>query len=97
MISSVGEVVLSGASTGAHPQLADRISLAGRVCDSIVGRVILSNSLTDTALSLIYAPTSPREAVWMINLREAQRCVDGARFQDLVFPPTREIRIDHDD
>jgi len=93
MTSSVGEVVLSGQSTGAHPQLADRIIMAGQIYDSNVGRVILSNAVTDTAISLIYAPDSPREAVWMINLRRAPTCVQGNTFADLVFPPRREIRI----
>ena len=97
MTSSVGEVVLTGQSTGAHPQLADRISMAGRIYDSNVGRVILSNAATDTALSLIYAPNSPREAVWKINLRRAPSCVQGDEFSRLVFPPRRAIRIEVDD
>ena len=93
MISSVGEIVLSGASTGAHPELAERVVAAGRVYDSNVGRVILTNMLTDTALSLIYSPRSPREGVWMINFRKPRSCVDGTNFKDLIFPPKREIRI----
>lgn len=93
MISSIGEVLLSGDSTGAHPELAERVVAAGRVYDSNVGRVIITNMLTDTALSLIYAPTSPREGVWMINFRKARSCVDGTNFKDLIFPPKRKIKI----
>ena len=96
-VSSVGEVVLTGASTGGHPALADRIILSGAVHDSNVGRVILSNTLTDTGISLIYAPGDPREAVWKINLRKEPNCVSSEAFSDLTFPSsTRKIRIKRD-
>lgn len=94
LVSSVGEVVLKGSSTGGHPDLADRIVMSGEVHDSNVGRVILSNTLTDTAVSLVYAPGDPREAVWKINLRKEPHCIDSSAFNDLRFPSsTRKIRI----
>jgi len=71
--------------------------MVGRIHDSNGGQVILSNTRTDTALSLIYAPRSLREAVWKLNLRRVRECVNETTFQDLVFPPTREIRIEDDD
>ena len=96
-VSSVGEIVLTGASTGGHPDLADRIVMAGQVYDSNVGRVILSNTLTDTGISLIYAPGDPREAVWKINLRKEPHCVDSEEFSELIFPSsTKKIRIKRD-
>jgi len=97
MTSSVGEIVTVGSSTGASPQLADKISMVGSIHDSNVGQVLLSNTRTDTALSIIYAPRSPREAVWKLNLRRVRKCPDSATFQDLVFPPKRKIRIEDDD
>ena len=94
LVSSVGEVVLTGSSTGGHPALADRIVMSGEVHDSNVGRVILSNTLTDTAVSLVYAPGDPREAVWKINLRKERHCIDSSAFTELKFPSsTRKIRI----
>ena len=96
-VSSVGEIVLTGASTGGHPDLADRIVMAGQVYDSNVGRVILSNTLTDTGISLIYAPGDPREAVWKINLRKEPYCVDSEGFSELIFPSsTKKISIKRD-
>ena len=97
LVSSVGEIVLKGVSTGGHPTLADRIIMSGQVHDSNVGRVILNNRLTDTGISLIYAPGDPREAVWKINLRQEPYCVDSEGFSELIFPSsTKKIRIKRD-
>ena len=96
MITSLGEVDTIGAGTGPSIVLTNKISMQGRVYPSNVGRVIISEARTETAVSLVYSPTSPKQAVWKLNLRRLRRCVTGSTFEDFVFPPRREIRIESD-
>ena len=98
MMSSMGEPETFGTGrAGVFVQLGDLVPMAGRVYDSNVGQVIISETRTSTATSLIYSPTSPNQAVWKLNLRRVRGCVDGTTFEEQVFPPRRPIRIERTD
>jgi hypothetical protein len=94
MMTAMGEFELFGTGApGVVVQLGNKVAMEGSVHDSNVGPVIISESRTATAASLIYSPTVPNQAVWKINLRRVQRCVDDTSFEQQVFPPRRRIRI----
>jgi hypothetical protein len=77
---------------GLYIQLGNKISMEGEVYRSNVGPVIISESRTSTAASLIYHPTSPNQAVWKINLRRVKKCVTAETFEQQIFPPRKKIR-----
>jgi len=58
-----------------------------------VGTVIISEPKTEPAVSLVYSPTTPKQALWRINLRRVRVCVDGTTFEEQIFPPRRKIRL----
>jgi len=94
MISSMGEFETQGTGgQGLYIQLGNKISMEGEVYRSNVGPVIISESRTSTAASLIYHPTSPNQAVWKINLRRVKKCVTAETFEQQIFPPRKKIRL----
>ncbi|MGE4652388.1 MAG: hypothetical protein AAEJ53_15995 [Myxococcota bacterium] len=95
MMTSMGEVETVGTGGRApYVQIGDQISMDGRVYDSNVGSVIVMESRTSIAASLVYSPTTPNQAVWKVNLRRVRKCVTPETFEDQVFPPRRPIRIE---
>ena len=96
MSTSVGEIDTIGSGTGAAIVLENVVSMEGRVYDSNVGTVIISESKTEVAVSLVYGPTNPKQALWRINLRRVPSCVSSTTFEEQVFPPRKKIRIKDD-
>ena len=96
MSTSLGEVDTIGSGIGASIVLANAVSMEGRVYDSNVGTVIISESKTEPAVSLVYGPTNPKQALWRINLRRVPGCVSSTTFEEQIFPPRRKIRIEYD-
>ena len=94
--TSLGEFDTIGSGTGASIILANLISMEGRVYDSNVGTVIISESKTETAVSLVYGPENPKQALWRINLRRVPGCVSSEAFEEQIFPPRKKIRIEDD-
>lgn len=97
MNTSLGENDTIGTGSGLQIVLPNSISTEGRVYQSNVGTVIISEAQTDTAVSLVYSPTTPKQALWKINLRRIRGCVDSANFETHIFPPQRKIRIKYKD
>jgi len=96
LVTSLGEFDTIGSGTGPFIAMANRISMQGQVYRSNVGRVIVMEAHTETAVSLVYSPSSPKQAVWKLNLRRLRQCATGSTFEDFVFPPRRKIRIESD-
>jgi len=96
MSTSLGEIDTIGSGTGASIVLPNLISMEGRVYDSNVGTVIISESKTETAVSLVYGPGNPKQALWRINLRRVRGCVSSETFEEQIFPPRKKIRIEDD-
>jgi len=96
MSTSLGEIDTIGSGTGASIVLTNAVTMEGRVYDSNVGTVIISESKTEPAVSLVYGPTNPKQALWRINLRRVPGCVSSTTFEEQVFPPRRKIRIEYD-
>ncbi|MFP8879174.1 MAG: hypothetical protein VCE43_06765 [Myxococcota bacterium] len=97
MNTSLGEIDTIGTGAGAQIVLPNAVSTEGRIYESNVGTVIISESQTEAAVSLIYTPTAPKQALWRINLRRVRKCVDSTSFEKQIFPPRRKIKIGKQD
>ena len=94
MMTSMGEIETVGTGGGPpYVQMGNKIFMDGRVYSSNVGPVLVMESRTSTAASLLYTPTSPNQSVWKVNLRRVRKCVTPETFEDQIFPPRREIRL----